>query len=247
MLTLLFDADMLVYRATSSAETEIHWGGDLWTLHTNTSECIDKIDSMVVSITDHVLNHLKYEGEYEIVMCFSSYNNFRRIILPSYKANRANKRKPVAYSFVMEWVKDNYTYKQTEGLEADDIIGIMATTPNTNSVIISGDKDMRSIPALFYDFIHNEFYDVSKEEADYRHLFQTLVGDTADNYKGCPKVGEVGAKKLLDKSATWETVLAAFEKAGLSEEEALIQARVARILRYEDYDTKPIMWKPQKS
>lgn len=43
--------------------------------------------------------------------------------------------------------------------------------------------------------------------------------------------------------------MAAYEKAGLSEEEALTQARVARILRYEDVgkDFKPILWTPKGS
>ena len=89
--------------------------------------------------------------------------------------------------------------------------------------------------------------EISKEEADYNHLYQTLIGDTADNYKGCPGIGSVGAHKILDESPTWEAVVAAFEKKGLDEEEALLQARVARILRAEDYDFKkkvPKMWTP---
>lgn len=245
MLRLLFDADMLVYRVTSAAETEINWYGDLWTLHSDISECKEKLDAMVVSITDRVLNHLKYEGAYSIIMCFSDRHNFRKTILPSYKANRSGKRKPLAYSAMVEWVEDNFDTYKINTLEADDCIGILATEPKTNNVVISGDKDMKSIPGAFYDFIHNEFYEVSKAEADYWHLKQTLVGDAADNYKGCPKVGEVGAKKLLDADPTWEAVVKAFEKAGLSEEDALVQARVARILRHDEYDfdkAEPILY-----
>lgn len=237
MLRLLFDADMLVYRVTSAAETEINWYGDLWTLHSDISECKEKLDAMVVSITDRVLEHLKYEGDYQIIMCFSDKHNFRKTILPTYKANRSDKRKPLAYSAMVEWVrKEYYAYHRWVGLEADDVIGILATEPETNNVVISGDKDMRSIPGVFFDMIHNEFYTITEAEADYWHLYQTLVGDTADNYKGCPKIGTVGATKLLSKEATWQVVVSAFEKAGLTEEDALIQARVARILRHSDYN-----------
>lgn len=246
MLRLLFDADMLVYRVTSAAETEINWYGDLWTLHSDISECKEKLDAMVVSITDRVLGHLKYEGDYKIVMCFSDRQNFRKTILPSYKENRSGKRKPIAYSAMVEWVIGNFTTIHMPYLEADDVIGILATEPETNNVIISGDKDMKSIPGVFYDTIHNEFYNISEAEADYWHLYQTLVGDTADNYKGCPKIGTVSATKLLSKEATWQVVVSAFEKAGLTEEDALIQARVARILRYSDYDFEhnyPILFK----
>lgn len=248
MLRLLFDADMLVYRVTSAAETEVNWYGDLWTLHSDISECKEKLDSMVVSITDRVLNHLKYEGNYEIVMCFSDYRNFRKTILPSYKANRSGKRKPLAYSSMVDWVGENFTCKCIECLEADDVIGILATEPETNNVIISGDKDMRSIPGLFYDLIHNEFYEVSKDEAQRWHYYQTLVGDTADNYKGCPKVGTVGANKILDAECSWDAVVKAFEKAGLSEDEALVQARVAKILQWEDYELNNkavVLWTPK--
>lgn len=246
MLTLLFDADMLIYRACSAAETEINWYGDLWTLHSDISECKDKIDEMVVAITDRVLNNLKYEGTYGIIMCTSSRTNFRKTVLPTYKLNRAARRKPLAYSAVKEWVRQNYTTLEIDDLEADDVIGIEATAPGANAVIISGDKDFKSIPGLFYNFIHDEFYKTSLAEANYYHLFQTLVGDITDNYKGCPKIGTVGAKKLLDKSPTWATVVSAFEKAGLDEEEALVNARCARILRASDYeDGKVKLWTPK--
>ena len=133
-------------------------------------------------------------------------------------------------------------------MEADGCIGILATIKGSNSIIVSGDKDFKTIPGRFYDFLRNEFYDITQEEADYWHLFQTLIGDTTDNYKGCPGCGAVSAKKLLDsEGATWETIVEAFEKKGLTESDALVQARVARILRASDYDfetKKPILWSP---
>lgn len=245
-LLLLFDADMFVFRACAAAETEIDWGNDLWTLHSNVADVKEAIDNMILSITDIVLQHLKYEGAYKIIMCFSSPNYFRKYILPTYKLNRQNKRKPVAYSAVVKWVEENYTCKRFDGLEADDVIGVLATNPANKAVIISGDKDMKCLPSIFYDFIHNEFYDIDTKQADYWHLYQTLVGDVTDNYKGCPKVGEVSAKKLLEKSPTWDTVVNAFAKQGLTEADALVQARVARILRYTDVDKnmKPLLWLP---
>jgi len=67
---------------------------------------------------------------------------------------------------------------------------------------------------------------------------QTLMGDSTDNYKGCPKVGLKTAEKILAENSTWETVVAAFEKAGLSEEDALENARLARILRDGEYNNE---------
>lgn len=249
MLKLLFDADMLVFRCSSAVEQEINWEGDLWTLHADAAEAKAALDDMVQGIAEHVLQHYGYVGEYEIVMCFTDDTaNFRKLILPTYKLNRVGKRKPVCYKGVKEWVKENFTTCQIPTLEADDCIGILATAKGSNAVIISGDKDFKTIPARFYDFLHDTFYEITEAEADYNHLKQTLVGDTADNYKGCPSIGEVSAKKLLDKDPTWNCVLEAFKKKGLSETEALIQARVARILRADDYDFKAgcyIPWCPK--
>lgn len=247
-LKILIDADMLVFRGSSIAEKEICWGEDLWTLHAHAADAEAYVDDLVDSIVDKVLRHWQYTGEYEIYMCFSDTENFRKKILPTYKLNRVGKRKPVCYYGVKQWVEDRFTCYQRPGLEADDCIGILATHKEPNAVIVSGDKDFRTIPGRFYDFLRDEYYEISEEEANYWHLFQTLIGDTADNYKGCPGVGAVSAKKLLDENPSWETVVNAFEKKGLTEEDALIQARVARILRASDYDFKnkrPILWSPK--
>lgn len=246
-LLILFDADMLVFRASSSVEVETHWHDGLWTLHSDEAEAEAIVDDMVQTYVDKVLNHYKYTGQYEILMCFSDRDNFRKKILPTYKLNRQGKRKPVCYFGVKKWVEENFTCYQRPALEADDCIGILATHRNPNAIIISGDKDFKTIPARFYNFIADEFYDVDKETADYWHLYQTLVGDTADNYKGCPSIGAVGAKKILDEHPTWGAVVDAFKKKGLTEEDALLQARVARILRADDYDFKnkcPKLWTP---
>ena len=52
---------------------------------------------------------------------------------------------------------------------------------------------------------------------------------------------------LDDGYTLWDAVVARFEKAGLTEADALVQARVARILRASDFDfntKKVILWTP---
>ena len=68
MLKILFDADMLAFRASAACEREINWYGDLWTLHADAAEAKAAVDDMVQTITDKVLSHYNYTGEYEIVM-----------------------------------------------------------------------------------------------------------------------------------------------------------------------------------
>lgn len=239
---------MIVFKACSSIETPINWYGDLWTLHADASEAKGIVDDLVQSLVDKVLTHYKVEGEYEIIMCFSDKENFRKKLYPLYKANRVGKRKPSGYYGVMNWCKENFHCCLIPNLEADDCIGILATKYKGDTVIISGDKDFKTIPSKFYDFSRNEFYEIDDDTAQYWHYYQTLIGDTADNYKGCPKCGDVTARRILDADSSWEAVVNAFEKQGLSEADALLQAQIARILHIEDYDTEkgePILWTPK--
>lgn len=246
-LKILIDADMIVFEVCSAVETSIDWGDDLWTLHADAGEAKDRVDNRVQSIIDKILLKLSYEGTYEILMCFSDTENFRKKILPTYKANRIGKRKPICYQAVVEWVQENYTCYQRPALEADDCIGILATIHKGTSVAVSGDKDFRSIPCTLYNYQTGKFYATTEEEADRWHLTQTLIGDTTDNYTGCVGVGKVKAKKILGDNPTWESVLQAFIQHGMTEHDAITQARVARILRASDYDfksKKPILWSP---
>ena len=111
-------------------------------------------------------------------------------------------------------------------------------------VIVSEDKDLKTVPCKLWR--SGELLNITKEEADYNHLFQTLTGDTTDGYSGLRGVGEVKAKTILIVP-TWASVEAAFIKAGYTKEDALIQARLSRILRFEDYNFEygvPNMWSP---
>ena len=243
---LLFDADMLIYLALQNAEHEIEWSPNFFTLHSDLNEASNFFESHVQELIRLVLEHWNIEGEYTIKMAMSdTEGNFRKsLITEDYKANRKSKRRPVAFLPMRQWVRDNFDCIEIPNLEADDCVGIHA---DKNAIMISGDKDFRSIPCRFYDFMRNEYYDTTLKEANYFHLYQTLIGDTVDNYKGCPKVGEVKAKKILDNEPTWEAVVRAYEANGLTEEDALENARLAFILRkgYYNKKTKQVkLWTP---
>jgi DNA polymerase-1 len=76
-------------------------------------------------------------------------------------------------------------------------MGILATSPmpKTQRIIISQDKDMQTIPTQVWR--KGDLVTVTEAEADYYHMFQTLIGDITDGYKGCPGIGKVKAEKLL--------------------------------------------------
>jgi DNA polymerase-1 len=244
-MLLLFDADILVFQATSSVETEIRWSEDCHTLSSNPKEAQEIFKEKLENILGKIQK--KYPGEHRIIMCFSDKENFRKQVYPLYKSNRKDKRKPLCHSFVRQWVMDTWESKVLPTLEADDLLGILATSLQ-DTLIISADKDLKTIPGKLYSPDRDEFYEITEEEAEYNHLYQTLNGDRIDGYPGCPGVGDKTARKILDKDCSWEAVVRTYESKGLTESEALVQARVAKILTSHQYDLKNrkvLLWNPK--
>ena len=130
-------------------------------------------------------------------------------------------------------------------LEADDSLGVYATA-YPDCVLCSPDKDLRQIPGRLYDM--NETTTIEKVDGDRWHYIQTLAGDQTDGYAGVPGYGVKTASKYLEAEGyTWEMIVKAFESKGMTEDDALLNARLAKILQAENYDfTKhePIPWCP---
>lgn len=242
MTVALIDADVLAYQAAAAGEKSTDWGDGLWTLHSWQDDVKAIFDSKLKAL-------LEFTKATSYILAFTSPDNFRYTVLPTYKGNRAATRKPM----LLQWIKDvamaeHKSYLKPT-LEGDDCLGILATSGvHKDTVIVSIDKDFKTIPGKFYDFGRGISYDITEQEADYWHMYQTLVGDVTDGYKGCPGVGPVAAQKILTQEGDmWTNVVAAFVKAKLNEECALQQARVARICRASDYDfnkQKVILWNP---
>jgi DNA polymerase-1 len=213
-------------------------------LHSNENKAWDCLSEMFERIFD------RFETRDHII-CFSSPPSFRYKVDATYKNNRASSRKPLCYGLMKERVEAEFRCKDFPELEADDVMGILATKGSKKqTIIVSQDKDMKTIPTTIWD--GKDLLHVTEAEADTFHLWQTLVGDTSDGYKGCPGIGKVKADKLLgaaegDTTLMWAVVKGAYEKAGLTEDDAIQQARLARILRHSDWDgenKQPILWSP---
>lgn len=194
----------------------------------------------------------------EVVMCLSNYDKpWRKAMMPWYKANRANMHKPRALGVLRQFVRENYRTFEKPSLEGDDVCGILLTMPDRpfqgEAILASADKDMRTLPGKHFHLRHRMEFEVSPDEADKWHMFQTLIGDITDNYKGCPGIGEKKAEKLLASGTNinewWPLVVGAFQKAGVTEEYALLHAQVSRICRHTDWDftkREVIPWQPPK-
>jgi DNA polymerase-1 len=263
MKTALIDADVVLYRATHSAMDELMVG----------NEVLARLDyAQACELVDHEIYKIKESFKVKDVYCILSYvgEPWRREVLPSYKRNRTG-GKPLGYSKVRQYLIDTYKTVEWDPLEGDDVLGILATgvlfyaprkgspgvhlPPVSERLVVSVDKDMRTFPCNLVSSWDDEIETVSEDDAYFNFLLQALTGDKTDGYDGCPKVGPVTAKKkLMDAGGPgaepydlWKAVVFAYEDAGKTEEDALANARCARILRYKEYDFKtsrPKLWEP---
>ena len=237
-MKLLIDCDYIVYKCCAATETEIDFGEDLIVVTSNFSDALNCVEKDLQKIKDEF-------GNFEdIILFFTSPNNFRKKILPEYKGHR-NRKKPCGFKRVINALKTKYKVIVKDTLEADDTMGMYATKYPGN-IIVSPDKDMRQIPGDLYDY--KEKVTITPEEGAKWHLIQTLAGDNTDGYSGVPGIGVKKAEKIFEeKGYTWQTVVETFKEKEMTEEDALLNARLARILTASDYDfknKKPILWTP---
>lgn len=250
-IILLIDGDVYAYRAASAVEHSVTFDGNTYTKTASLEEAVTLFEDTIRSLAKR-LNASSH------VVALTDGANFRKELLPTYKANRSGKDRPILLPELRKHILDNHHTYLRPTLEADDVLGILATAKrilpeDSRRIIVSVDKDMLSIPGEFYNSKTGELVGVTPETATYRHMLQTLTGDAVDGYGGCPGVGPKKAAKILHGLSgygeLWPEVLAAFERAGLGEEEALIQSRMARILHASDYDfknKKVKLWEPPK-
>lgn len=239
--TLLIDGDILMYRFAFSNEFNIQWDE-------NTSSKVVQHTDARADIDDFIVNMAEKAQADKIRVALSSPTNFRKKVYPEYKSNRKDAPKPEMLKFLRDHLIANYHTLAEDELEGDDIMGITATTFPDDYVIASIDKDLKQIPGIHYNWNTAEFDEVSYEQADFNFYMQALMGDPTDGYPGCPKIGPVKAEKILRNSTDpWKAILETYAEKGLDENYALTMARVARILRKDDYnlDTKEvILWTP---
>ena len=237
-MKLLIDADYIVYKSCAAAETEVDFGNDVILVTSNFSDAYNATQRELTKIKN------KFGSFSDIILFFSDSQNFRKKILPEYKGHR-NRKKPCGYKRVIEDLKKEYRVIIKPTLEADDSMGVYATK-YTGNMIVSPDKDMKQIPGKLYNF--DEVFTVSKEEGAKWHLIQSCAGDQTDGYSGVPGIGVKRAESLFNEHGySWKTVIKAFTDKGLTEEDALVNARLARILTVDDYDFdkfQPKLWSP---
>ncbi|MBN2687647.1 MAG: DNA polymerase I, partial [Deltaproteobacteria bacterium] len=164
-----------------------------------------------------------FHPDYIAVVFDSKGPTFRHEAYEDYKANRS--AMPDDLIPQMPFIKDivrgfAMPVIEREGMEADDIIGTIATAcvpPGVDTVIVSGDKDLMQLVSgsvVVVDTMKDKTYDVEGVKERFGVAPEQVVdilglaGDTSDNIPGVPGVGEKTALKLIKEYGTLEDVIA---------------------------------------
>jgi DNA polymerase-1 len=179
-----------------------------------------------------------------IAMSCSRKDNYRRDFWEAYKAHRdVRKQTPDSMDYALELI-NQHDILTVPRLEADDIMGIMASSGKGIAVTI--DKDLRSVPGWHWNPDKEHTPDIVDEyTADLNFHKQWIMGDTTDNIPGIWKWGPAKAEKWLKyvHPRNWSAaVLAAYDQAKpqggtkYDYDYCLAMARCVRILRDGEYD-----------
>ncbi|MBB4722638.1 phage exonuclease [Xanthomonas euvesicatoria] len=262
---LLIDADVLRYYMAFKNTKCIDWDGDGDTME------VYQPEKAKVEVAEYIAELVEKFDAADFVLPLSCpEHNFRKDLEPTYKQARHEKPKPALWYALDEFIHAEYADKiiKRHSLEGDDILGTLATHPEPRRcpgprIVVSIDKDLQTIPCRLYNPNKSDLgvRTIDRYDADLFWMKQALMGDTTDNYTGCPGIGAKRADDALmpvheayrDSSpeghlaALWKAVVDVYEKKGLTANDALIQARLARILRHGDlnYKTNKVnLWKP---
>ncbi len=229
----LIDGDIVLYRAAFSAEKE--------GTADDARRTADEIIAGIVGSTraDKTSTYLTGSG------------NFRKQLYPEYKANRVQP-KPKYYDEVRRHLIDNQSAIDICGMEADDQLAIEQLSDEDQTVICSIDKDLLQISGLHYNFVKQEFKQVTALDGMLHFYRQLLMGDRVDNIPGLTGIGEVKANKIMNPahqirmstSGLYKLVLSKYEEEFKEKGKEMMElyGNLLWIVRELKEDGTPMMW-----
>ncbi len=222
---LLFDGDILAYRAGFAAERRVYFDGRLpergasfdskkealknlpeehieWERELQPVEhALENCKSLIRNISNEMSLHFDARVSY---ICFLTGNsevpNFRKEIDPEYKANRKEEHKPTHLQAIQEYILQYHQGYFTQGCEADDFFGHAAQDAKDSDqipIIVSVDKDLKQIPGYHYNIGTRTLSFVDEAEASAVFWRQMLEGDKVDNITGINGIGKIKAARYI--------------------------------------------------
>lgn len=206
MQIALIDGDILVYRIGFASEDD--------TESIAIARCCEFLEDMIL-----------FNGFDEYQGFLTGGGNYRKEIAKTapYKGNR-KAPKPKHYDLLREYMTKSWSFEMIEGQEADDAIGIAAYALDPEEYCIcSIDKDLDMLRGRHYNFVKDLFYQITEEEAIFNFYKQILTGDRIDNIQGIKGIGEVKAKRILEKCTNEKEMYLAVLKAYEGNEERVLE------------------------
>ena len=162
-----------------------------------------------------------------MAVAFDHGKTFRHEAFPAYKAQREETPEDIRASVpIIKDILEAYHIPvlQADGFEADDVIGTLATAAGPEGIetyMLTPDKDYGQLVGgnvYIYRPRHGGGYDtLGESEVTEKYGIATtaqvidllaLMGDSADNFPGCPGVGEKTAAKLITQFGSIDNMLA---------------------------------------
>ena len=183
--------------------------------------------SAIVGFVNTLYEVLTKEHPSHLGVAFDPHGpTFRSEVYPAYKAQREatpediKRAVPIIKDLLKAW---NIPILQVDGYEADDVIGTLATKAGQEGVetyMLTPDKDYGQLVTnnvFIFRPRHGGGYEtMGPEEVKAKYTIPSteavidllaLMGDSADNFPGCPGVGEKTAVKLINEFGTIENLI----------------------------------------
>jgi DNA polymerase-1 len=182
--------------------------------------------SAILGFVNTLREVIQKEQPTHIGVAFDTGKTFRHEAFPAYKAQREATPEDIKASVPI--IKDilkalGIPILQAEGFEADDVIGTLATKAGeegTKTYMVTPDKDYAQLVndnVFIYRPRHSGGFDtMGTADIDEKYGIQSpqqiidmlaLMGDSADNFPGCPGVGEKTAAKLIGQFGSVDSLL----------------------------------------
>lgn len=275
---MIVDGDMVAYRVAAAAEEGYEFGDGQFILSADAEEGIQALEAMLENFADHldadrIIITLTAKDNYRNDVLPSYKQNRagvrRPMILPAMREFLEQEYE----TFVRPRLEADDVMgilgTHPKIIKGDKVL----VTWDKDLLSIPGyhwnPTHQDELPPIY----------MTEEAADLMFYAQILSGDAVDGYPGCPGIGVKRAERIVaspellirrereiqrgpnkgtmreywetqETDDIWASIVSHYEKAGLTEADALQTAQVARILRHTDYDFKkkePILWQPPKN
>lgn len=162
------DGDIVAYRVAYIAQKE--------------GETLDEACAGARASLQSIINEIGEEGHIYLTESKSNFRIAEASEAYPYKGNRAEADKPELLGDIKQWMIDEYDAELQQGQEADDALSIAACTLGHGIATI--DKDLDGCPGWHFNWVRNDIYYVTEEQANRFFYNQMLTGDSTDNIPG---------------------------------------------------------------